>query len=309
MEASFGEFLPITNTDQNSVAEYLAKYLQGFNKVIWFDDHDSSGMLRTYIFPFIDNYTKSQLLINKKYYQEHHYFGVLHRDYVYGQIHTTENPTFKGVISDEFIQKLKVGWNTAFINWQYFNHHSPYIKELFLKNCRSNKITLTAPNLSKRNLHISYRASLWANYPSIGWWRTNTKNLIENYIKKNQQYYMNSFDKINKQEYLAEMKHSIICPSPFGMGEICYRDFECFMNGSLLLKPKMDHMETWPPLYTDNETYISHKWDFSDFEEKIDTIIGHPGAYEDIARIGQERFIKALSDGPGFVKYFKEMID
>jgi hypothetical protein len=192
MEASFGEFLPITNTDQNSVAEYLAKYLQGFNKVIWFDDHDSSGMLRTYIFPFIDNYTKSQLLINKKYYQEHHYFGVLHRDYVYGQIHTTENPTFKGVISDEFIQKLKVGWNTAFINWQYFNHHSPYIKELFLKNCRSNKITLTAPNLSKRNLHISYRASLWANYPSIGWWRTNTKNLIENYIKKNQQYYMNS---------------------------------------------------------------------------------------------------------------------
>ena len=44
--------------------------------------------------------------------------------------------------------------------------------------------------------------------------------------------------------------------SPFGWGEIGARDFEIFINGSLLIKPDMSHLETygtfinlWKPLF------------------------------------------------------------
>ena len=42
--------------------------------------------------------------------------------------------------------------------------------------------------------------------------------------------------------------------SPFGLGEITLKDFEVF-SGSLLMKPNMDHMLTWPNFYT-KDTYI-----------------------------------------------------
>ena len=71
----------------------------------------------------------------------------------------------------------------------------------------------------------------------------------------------------------------------------------------------MDHLETWPDLYKDNgETYISHSWDFSDFEEKLADILDNPERYEDIAHEGQNCFRQALSDGPAFAQHFTEMI-
>ena len=30
--------------------------------------------------------------------------------------------------------------------------------------------------------------------------------------------------------------------SPFGFGEICYRDFEAMLNGACLIKPDVSHL-------------------------------------------------------------------
>ena len=58
-------------------------------------------------------------------------------------------------------------------------------------------------------------------------------------------------------------------PSPFGLGEICYRDFEILFSGCLMIKPDMKHIKTWPNIYIPMETYIPCRWDFSDLEEKV----------------------------------------
>ena len=42
------------------------------------------------------------------------------------------------------------------------------------------------------------------------------------------------------------MRHSRICISPFGYGEICWRDFEAILCGCLVVKPDMSHVETNP---------------------------------------------------------------
>ena len=53
--------------------------------------------------------------------------------------------------------------------------------------------------------------------------------------------------------------------SPFGWGEICFRDFESIILGKLLIKPNCDHIITWPNIYQDN-MYVPIDWDASNLD-------------------------------------------
>ena len=74
---------------------------------------------------------------------------------------------------------------------------------------------------------------------------------------------------VSRKQYLQELSQSKICFSPFGYGEVCWRDFEATLFGSLLIKPDMGHLKTDPDIYVDNETYISVAWDYADLSEKV----------------------------------------
>ena len=52
------------------------------------------------------------------------------------------------------------------------------------------------------------------------------------------------------------------------MGRNGARDFEIFINGSLI-KPDMSHLETYPDFYKPMETFVPTRWDFEDLEDKI----------------------------------------
>ncbi len=77
-------------------------------------------------------------------------------------------------------------------------------------------------------------------------------------------------------QYMSEMKNSKLCFSPFGFGELCWRDIEAMQTGSTLIKPDMDHLETLPNLYIPKKTYLPIHWDFNDFGEKVQTALGDP---------------------------------
>ena len=89
-------------------------------------------------------------------------------------------------------------------------------------------------------------------------------------LKKN---YSMVCDRLPKQEYLKNLWNSKISFSPFGMGEICFRDFECMQFGTLMIKPNQDIVKTMPNIYEAGKTYIDVKYDWSDLEEKIDYIM------------------------------------
>ena len=44
------------------------------------------------------------------------------------------------------------------------------------------------------------------------------------------------------KEYIEECSEVYGLLSPFGWGEICYRDFEAIMCGNILVKPDMSHL-------------------------------------------------------------------
>jgi len=65
------------------------------------------------------------------------------------------------------------------------------------------------------------------------------------------------------KHYLECMSRDSAVLSPFGWGEICYRDYEAAIFGKLLIKPNMAHIETWPDIYTD-DCYLSIGWDVAE---------------------------------------------
>lgn len=80
--------------------------------------------------------------------------------------------------------------------------------------------------------------------------------------------------KVSRRVFAQELQRSKACFSPFGYGELCWRDIEAIAAGSVLIKPNMSHLRTVPDLYRDGETYVACRWDFADLPEKVSEIIG-----------------------------------
>ena len=78
---------------------------------------------------------------------------------------------------------------------------------------------------------------------------------------------------VHHAQFLAEMRHSKICISPFGYGEVCWRDYEAALTGAALVKPDMSHVETDPDIFIPWETYAPVAWDLSDFADVVQRLL------------------------------------
>jgi hypothetical protein len=102
---------------------------------------------------------------------------------------------------------------------------------------------------------------------------------------------------VSHRRYLAELKISKIVFSPFGYGEICWRDFEAVAAGAVLLKPDMSHVEANPNIYVPDETYVPVRWDFADLEEKVRELLADQSKREALSKRAYEAVHRHLVDG------------
>jgi Glycosyl transferases group 1 len=81
--------------------------------------------------------------------------------------------------------------------------------------------------------------------------------------------------RVSQREFFRELRHSKLCFSPFGYGEVCWRDFEAMSTGALLLKPDMSHLRLLNDFFRPYETYIPLSWDLTDLADKVDYYVSH----------------------------------
>ena len=93
------------------------------------------------------------------------------------------------------------------------------------------------------------------------------------------------------------MRRSRIGFSPFGWGEVCFRDFETVALGAVLVKPDMGHLETYPDIYEDGVTYKAVRWDLSDLPEVCRWLLDHPDEAERIAETARARLASYIRGG------------
>ncbi len=233
-------------------------------KLVYFDTTDSTGSIQPEVIDFVDQYWKGQLLKDLNDYKNSFIGGRIFTDYFYKKFHQEfqHNNHFEKskVLDSNQIKKLRIAWNSSLTNYSLFGGRLARLSTKFnLKTLLEKDIKLKK-YFHKREKKLSCRFHSNYNNKLISFQRSLTKDILREKCETN---------KIPKSKYHNELLNSKIIFSPFGWGEICYRDFETFFSGGLLIKPDMSHLNTWPNLYIDHETYIPCKWDLKDLEEII----------------------------------------
>ena len=112
---------------------------------------------------------------------------------------------------------------------------------------------------------------------------------------------LNPTQRVAQAVYYEEMLSSKVCISPFGYGEICWRDFEAVLCGCLLVKPDMTHVETAPDVFVPYETYVPVKWDYSDLAEQCERFLLDVKERTRIVDNARRALFRYYDDG-GFVR-------
>lgn len=102
-------------------------------------------------------------------------------------------------------------------------------------------------------------------------------------------------DKRPYPEFIDALRRSKCTISPYGMGEICFRDFETIQFGSVMIKPDMSNVITYPDIYKPYETYIPCALDWSDLIEKIEWVRSNPSRCKEITENAKQCMQKAYT--------------
>jgi len=269
------------NDDKNGMFKWFSDCRRNVDKVIYFDTTDSSGTLQSQLLPYVDKYMKQFLLKNKEIYTRKLYGGRIFSDYYHKNFGINDNK----IISNDLLVpvhatelgKLGVSWNSALsfgTNLQYRAKNLYHSRFTSPSDFRPTDITCRMSINHSRETIKFQRELLAIKLKSIG---------ID-------------VGRVNSKRYFKELQTSKIAISPFGWGEFAYRDFEIFKSGSLLFKPSMSHLYTWPDLYLQNETYVDFSWDLHDFEMKLDLILSEPEKFIGVATNGQNVYRSCLKD-------------
>jgi glycosyltransferase involved in cell wall biosynthesis len=85
--------------------------------------------------------------------------------------------------------------------------------------------------------------------------------------------------RIPRPDYYAGIFASKTVLCPWGWGEASYREYEAMALGAVVIKPDTSHVESYPDIYRNGETYVPCKPDFSDAHEKIADVVENWSAY------------------------------
>lgn len=269
-----------------------------------FDDGARTALNFPQALPIVDRYFHGQPFTNQENYKRPVKRGQLYSEY-YAKSGVEDKHNYYSIpVDEELLSKVNLAWNIGAgcyprrdllrkIGLVAANIISPRILPLFYTDPGK----APEPNNGEK-YDVQARFSIQST-PTIGYQR---KLVLEKI--KNDSRVLTGF--ISPGKFKEEIKNTKIVLSPFGWGEVCFRDFEAVLNGSLLLKPDMGHLKTWPDIYHPYETYVPFQWDCEDLVEKIDEYLKNDKKRRKITRNAFHVYMEQLDKLDDKVK---EMIE
>lgn len=273
--------------------------------LVWFDISDSTGWLQAQVLPLVRLYCKAQVLADRTEYTRAHYGNRIWADFY----HRTENvededPAEARIVEEaSLLDKLRVSWNSGLANYSLHGPTRMALRARLPLNPLLSFPRSFTPTEKNRSINFTCRMGTSYARDTVAHQRRRIANLLKDQM---------TTEKLNRRAFMNEMRHTRLVVSPFGFGEITLKDFEAILCGAALLKPDMSHLETWPNLFYANKTIVTHKWDLSDFLERIDEAPDHAEELAKIAQRAQDVYYDVLS-GPdaaaGFARHLRAIVD
>lgn len=294
--------------------DLLSKLGKQVRTLVWCDITDDNGHLFAPAFARVHLYLKNQALRDRQLYtasfRERSYHGeYYHRNFA-EQLSAVQPgskvPVQRALEPDE-IAKLHVSWNVGLGDYRSLWGHARRLLPYWpiARHARP----VRSARETERPIAMSCRVGTQYVLPSVTFHRREAARLIEELADRTQ-ISIRCRGWLKRRDYMKELADSEICVSPFGYGELCWRDFEAFLAGALLVKPDMDHLETWPNYFVKDVTYVAHRWDFGDFQEKLLELAKQPERCRSLATTAQDRYLTSLSDegARSFAAHFAELM-
>lgn len=234
-------------------------------RLVYLDGDDDLCVQWPELLEHLDLYVKKQVFRDRTEYERPRVGKTNLTDYVARTFGVSFEhdpiPSSRGV-SRQHLHKIIPGWNVALDE-------------------KIRALHRVAPTLVERDVDVICRASVAPNV-WIHPLRAPVAPILERLAPEHR--VLTPAARVSQDAYYREMRRSRICVSPFGYGELCWRDFEAILSGCLLVKPDVGHLETEPDVFLPLETYVPVRWDFADLEEVLRHYLAHPEERERICR-------------------------
>jgi len=297
-------FKPYWAQSPEYVLELLEKFRSSVDRVLWFNTADSTGSIQVQVFPYVDRYLKGQLLTDRCQYLRSFYGKRIFTQYYhdkYSLIDDREEYS-RPLLSSADLDKLELGWNYGLANmYTYSKYWTSRLR--YLIPVTHSMFTKLSKDRKKNRENVVF-CRMATNYP-----RKTISFQREQVLRSLKGYTLNSSN-VSRWAYFRELKRSLVALSPFGWGEINIRDFEAFASGVPLLKPSMEHLETYPHFYRPWLSYVPFKWDMSDLCENLEKLLEDKNLLANIGETGRNKFLSQLDDAQRnkFVAHFKKIV-
>lgn len=308
--------------NKSKVLEFFLNLKTKNNKVFYYDLGDSSYSWGLEILPYVDRLLKPFVFKDKNYYcAPLEGFNILTDFYCkQGIIDSNiplkhkilpKKPNFIKEEDKNLLDKIHVGFNSTFADngldsnlWKYnfFSRALRHNFKLYSLMIKSTKLKDYIKPTSYRSKDISCRISINGYSSGISFHRNLASKILKERLLTN---------KLSRKQYFDEMRNSKVVFSPFGWGEVNVpRDYEVALCGSILVKPDISHLDTWPNIFN-KDTVVQCKWDMSDLLEILDKILSNHSDYLKYAINFQDQY-KYYSHGKSgqekFCTYFLNMV-
>jgi len=266
----------------------------GKTKVFWFDTSESTMSNQFEVLPYVDCFLKSQMFIDKTLYLGKFRTGSIFGDF-FDLLYGAGEQDFEPPPPDPSqMHKLAISWNTAYENYSESRYGLGCRIRQELRRFSSLPIPLQesldiefSEIAIERPIDVSCRIWTAVSKPALKAHRDAIAKIMESLKVPT--------GRIPAERYFEELRSSKIAVGAFGPGEITLRDFEIILSGAALMKPELSHLETWPELFQEGKTFLSYKWDLSDLQEKIESLLENPSLRTSLAWEAQENYRRALS--------------
>jgi hypothetical protein len=280
--------------------ELMKKLRDKYKTIVFFCGQPEAGTNRLDLLPHVDRLFYKSLFADRNNYRKTLYGKNLFADYYHKNYGVSDDPSYTGIraSSPEEAARPELSWNIGI--GTYPRRHWPQRAGTVLARMGFPRLGRLAGGAAfrrfsgpadfsspRRSIDVHARIDP-VSCPSIAFQRRLFLEIIEKLKAPDAALFLTGL--VPQEKYYRELKDSKIVLSPFGWGEVCFRDFEAILSGALLFKPDMSHVETWPDVYIPYETYVPLDWDGKDLLEKTKRYLDDEKERKRIAENAYQRY-------------------
>ena len=283
--------------------EFIAHFKKRFDRVIILDDGAGGDSLHVEYLDLVNLYYKGKLFHDRDNYLKPMYGRQLFTNYYHEHFRINDHAVKmrEAPAHPELLDKLRISWN---LGYGIYPLPRKTLTKLAKETIKLGGVRLLRPwfiSNHKKLMDVLDKPVDLANKLKKVQARFG-KNALPETVRHQRYLFLEKCRKcavvlsgaVSPKAYNKEMEQVAGVLSPFGWGEICFRDFEAIINGAILIKPDMSHLETWPDIYKNGKTYLPVDWNGDNLIDVINSVSNNPEQYIDIVENSRKVYRNAL---------------